>query len=207
MRFPSHFLRAPSVTRWVAATSFFIFFIRIVVLFCESYSAVRSERVSDNELLELCHRGAASDSTKFRQLCLKTRSDRAAPLIFKAILKAAKSSFLDFTDSVNSPAKIALLLLFCLSGLALPIVKAISSLATAYLGPNSMERHIHDEDQQDACEVVVLTGNSRRTLWPDNISRRFPGNGRRRLTLNNIRGDDDDEQHQIHEWSKVCLGA
>ena len=184
--------------------SFGVVFVRVFVLFCESYSQVNSERLSDNQLLELCSRGAASESTKFRQLCLQTKAERAAPLVFKAVLKAIRTTFCDFTDSVNSPTKIALLLLFCLSGLALPVVKAISSLATAYLGPNALERvqglHLHDDDEQEACEVVVLNGPRSRS-WSNRLSR-LPG--RSRLTLSSMEEKDDDGQH---EWSRVYLGT
>ena len=203
MRFYNRFLKTPSVTRWMVLITTSILFVRVFVLFCESYSSVSSERVSDNELLELCKRGAAAESTKFRQLCSQTKSERAAPLFLKAILKALRTTFLDFIDSVNSPTKIAILLLFCLSGLALPIVKATTSLATAYLGPNSVERHIHEDDYQPDCEVVVLNDPRRRTRWPlSNSLSRFPG--RQRLTLNNIVSNEDEEDH---DWKKISLGA
>lgn len=203
-RLSGYSLRTPSVTRWMFLISACVVFVRVFVLFCESYSQVNSERLSDNQLLELCSRGAAAESTKFRQLCLQTKAERAAPLVFKAVLKAVRTTFCDFTDSVNSPTKIALLLLFCLSGLALPVVKAMSSLATAYLGPNALERvqglHLHEDDEQEACEVVVLNG-PRGKSWASSLARNVPG--RRRLTLSSMEEKDEDQ----HEWSRVCLGT
>jgi len=188
-------------------------FVRVFVLFCESYSAVNSERVSDDQLLELCSRGAASDSTKFRNLCLQTKSERAAPLFFKAVLKAIKTTFFDFTDSINSPSKLALLLLFCVSGLALPVVKAFSSITTAYLGPNALERaqglnlHNPDDEEQDACEVVILNA-PRHKSWGDRLA--IPGRRRRRLTLAGLHEDSEEseqlEQQPQHQWSRVYLG-
>lgn len=201
-------LRTPSVTRWLFLISACVVFVRIFVLFCESYSQVNSERLSDNQLLELCSRGAASESTKFRQLCLQTKAERAAPLVFKAVLKAIRTTFSDFTESVNSPAKLALLLLFCLSGLALPVVKAVSSIATAYLGPHALERvqglHLHEDDEQEACEVVVLNGPRGRKSWASSLA--LPGRRRSKLTLAGLQEDSEDE-HAAHQWSRVYLGT
>ena len=56
---------APSVTRWVVVLSGALVHIRLFVLFCESFSVVRSERLADDDLIELCGRGAAADSAKF----------------------------------------------------------------------------------------------------------------------------------------------
>jgi hypothetical protein len=208
-RFTVSSFRAPSVTRWLFIITSLIVCIRVFVLFCESYSQVSSERISDDELLELCKRGAAAESAKFRQLCLQTKAERAAPLFFKAVLKAIRTTFSDFTESVNSPTKLALLLLFCLSGLALPVVKAVSTLATAYLGPHALERvqglHLHEDEDQEACEVVVLNGSRRGSSWTQQL-KRIPRNlaGRQRLTLAAL---EDAEDGESHEWSSVKLGG
>ena len=213
MRWKGTTLRAPSVTRWMFLVSTSLVFVRVFVLFCESYSQVNSERISDDQLLELCSRGAAAESTKFRQLCLQAKADRAAPLVFKAILKALRTTFSDFTESFNSPTRIAILLLFCLSGLALPVVKAVSSLATAYLGPDSLARlqglHLHDDEDQEACEVVVLNGGmSAAGSWASRL-RRLPGRvaGRRnRLTLTSLSDDGGDREEEEPVWTGVKLG-
>lgn len=204
--------RSPSVTRWIFLISTSLVFIRVFVLFCESYSQVNSERVSDDQLLELCSRGAASDSTKFRQLCLQAKADRAAPLVFKAILKALRTTFSDFTESFNSPARIAILVLFCISGLALPVVKAVSGLATAYLGPDPFARlqglHLHADEDQEACEVVVLNGNRGGGSWTSRL-RRLPGRvaGRSpRLTMSSLEECDGELENDAAVWSSVKLG-
>ena len=210
-RFRGANIRAPSVTKWMFFVSTSLIFVRVFVLFCESYSQVHSERVSDDQLLELCSRGAASESTKFRHLCLQAKSDRAAPLVFKAILKSLRTTFSEFSESFNSPARIAMLFLFCLSGLALPVVKTISSLATAYIGPGSLARlqggmHIHDEDDQEACEVVVLNGGRGSTSWANRL-RHLPRTvtGRRnRLTLRQFEDDSIDDASS--NWASVTLG-
>lgn len=213
MRWRGVTLRAPSVTRWMFMICSSLVFVRVFVLFCESYSQVNSERVSDDQLLELCSRGAAADSTKFRQLCLQAKADRAAPLVFKAILKALRTTFSDFTESFNSPARIAMLLLFCLSGLALPVVKAVSSLATAYLGPDPLARlhglHLHEDDDQEACEVVVLNGGKARGASWANRLRRLPGRmaGRdSRLTLSALTEGEAYDSDSNTLWASVKLG-
>lgn len=215
-------VQPPSVTRWMLLISSSLLFVRVFVLFCESYSAVHSERVADDRLLELCARGAASDSTKFRQLCLQAKADRAAPLVFKAILKAIKTTFSDFTESFNSPARIAALVLFCLSGLALPVVKAVSSIATAYLGPSALHpfarlhglhglhaMNVAGEEEQEACEVMVLNGGKGggSSSWANRLRRlprRFAGN---RLTMHSLNeGGESDEDDASAMFTSVKLG-
>lgn len=149
---------------------------RFIVLFCESYSVVRLERQADIDLIELCGAGAAKDSHKFRAACMQARSEQAAPVLLKAILKSIRTAFVDFVECFNSPSRIVVLILFCLSGLALPIVKALSTLATTYIGQNMLERpHIRcdvaDEDN-DRYEVVVLNNNNYRGLI-GNMTRRL----------------------------------
>jgi len=209
MRIPN--LRAPSVTRWVAVGSACLVFIRFFVLFCESFSVVRSERLADADLLELCGRGAAADSQKFRTLCLQAKAERAAPLLFKAVLRAMRTAFHDFADSVNSPMKIVILILFVVSGLALPVVKAVSSLAAAHLGPfrapNAIARMhgLEDDlvDAEDPSQVVVLDGQRRRLSWPRRLRPRGPHTQRARsLTLI---GEDDDPEDPV-VWTSVKLG-
>ena len=136
-----------------------------------------------------------------------------APLVFKAILKALRTTFSDFTESFNSPARIAMLLLFCLSGLALPVVKAVSSLATAYLGPDPLARlhglHLHEDDDQEACEVVVLNGGKARGASWANRLRRLPGRmaGRdSRLTLSALTEGEAYDSDSGTLWASVKLG-
>jgi hypothetical protein len=182
--------------------------VRFVVLFCESFSTIRSERLADEELLQLCGHGAAADSAKFRTLCLRAKAERAAPIIFKAALHTVRTAFLDFTESFNSPAKIAMLLLFVVSGLALPVVKAITSLAAAHLGPDPLGRlHGLDEDnaEQGACEVVVLNGG--RSSWARRL-RPHMGRSRRArsLTLGGFGDEDEDDAGAEPAWSQIALG-
>lgn len=95
---------------------------RVGVLFFEALAIVREERGQDAELLELCQRGDARSSPKMRDACLKARADRASPLVAKAIVYAVSTAFKDFSDTVGSPFKFGIVLLFILSSVILPII-------------------------------------------------------------------------------------
>jgi hypothetical protein len=97
-------------------------FARVAVLFFEALSVVQSARIEDESLLQLCSEGLASGSAKMREACLKARSDRASPIFFKAIVHAVGTAFKDFSDTVGSPFKLAVLALFVVSSITLPIV-------------------------------------------------------------------------------------
>ena len=125
------------------------------------------ERQSDKELIKLCGNGAASASEKFRLLCLRARSEQASPVLFKAIIHVVKTAWLDFCESFNSPSKIALLVLFCISGVALPVVRLIAKVAEAQIGPTSSRadvlaglQQISFEDNDDIEHSVLLSNGS-----------------------------------------------
>lgn len=181
----------------LAALGLALSLIRFSVLFVESYSIVSSERAADYDLLRLCSAGAAADSSKFRSLCLSARADSAAPLLFKAILKSLKTAVHDFFEAFNSPTKIALLLLFCISGLALPVVKAVTTLATQHLGKDPLARlhglHLSDDEDEptrDQCRVVVLNGATNGSTW-SRLNRRLRRLPKRRDDLLTIKDEDE----------------
>lgn len=103
-------------------------FARVVVLFLEALSAVRIERAADVELLELCAQGSASESMKMRSACLQARADRASPILLKAVLRAVSTAFEDFSESVSSPGKLLVVVLFVLSSVFLPMNSWIKTL-------------------------------------------------------------------------------
>jgi hypothetical protein len=105
-----------------------ISFSRVAVLFLEALTEVRSERLQDSELLELCKQGAARGSMKMRAACLQAQADRASPVVLKAILRAVSTAFADFSESVSSPGKLMVVVLFVLSSLFLPIQGWIRAL-------------------------------------------------------------------------------
>ena len=95
---------------------------RVSVLFFEALSTVQSARAEDETLLELCTSGRASGSAKMREACLKAQAERASPIVFKAVVQAVSTAFKDFADSVGSPFKLMVVVLFMLSSVALPTV-------------------------------------------------------------------------------------
>jgi len=129
-RFPKLRL-APSPRRVFAVTASalsLLAVVRVLVLLVESYSAVRSERLADRELIAMCDAGTGAQSADFRALCLKKRAEQSAPVLFKALLRACGTAFADFCESMSSPTKVLLLILFCFTGVAAPVVKALAAL-------------------------------------------------------------------------------
>ena len=106
-------------------------FARVSVLFLEALSAVRDERNQDSELLELCQQGSARGSMKMRSACLHAQADRASPIVLKAVLRAVSIAFADFSESVSSPGKMLVVVLFVLSSLFLPMNAWLRALLPA----------------------------------------------------------------------------
>jgi hypothetical protein len=134
--------------------------IRVLVLFSESYSLVRAERAADAQLLNVCREqeAAASASAKFRSACLAARSDSAAPVLLKALLRAVHTAFTDFIESFNSPTKIIILVLFVLSGLSAPVIKVVAKtfLAGLAAGGKGGKDHGSDSDSDDEGTPRIL---------------------------------------------------
>ena len=138
---------------------------RIVVLVCESYSAVRSERIADEQLMQMCDSGEALMSADFRSLCIKKRAERAAPVFFKALLRACCVAFQDFVEACSSPTRILLLVLFAVTGMAAPIVKVVCSVLMTNLKERRnrvknlayrLESDDEENGEDDPSEVVVM---------------------------------------------------
>ena len=135
---------------------------RILVLVIESYSQVRNERYEDEDLMRACDNGIASQSADFRALCLKKRSERSAPVLLKALLRACTTCFTDFCESMSSPAKIVMLVLFCLTGIAAPVVKALVQIIMQSIRSRKRWRSVDDLDSgsdDEVPEVAVLSHN------------------------------------------------
>jgi hypothetical protein len=127
-------------------------------------SVVREERGADAELLELCRNGSGKQSPKMRTACLQAQSDRASPLILKAIVRAVSTTFREFAESVNSPFGFATVALFVLSSLVLPIGPLIKALCAAWprrrnkvtsLRRYGEHDHEHDSGEDDSDEDDV----------------------------------------------------
>lgn len=101
---------------------------RILVCIAESYAAVAQERHLDQELMQLCDAGNAGASADFRALCLRKRSERAAPIFLKALLRAVTSAFCEFCEAFGSTSRLLMLVLFCITGVSAPIAKTVASI-------------------------------------------------------------------------------
>ena len=199
-------INPPRIGTWILLITSCLALTRFLVLFFESYSVVRAERQADIDLIELCSAGAAKDSDKFRSACMQARSERAAPIFLKAILKSIRTAFSDFSECFNSPARIAILLLFCLSGLALPVVKTISTLTASYLEPSLRFQGVvpaEDEDEEE-CRVVVLNGDVNGMFTA--LTNKMTGKRRQRQRLATLMDIEDDVDRVKPAWTSVKLG-
>jgi hypothetical protein len=127
--------------------------VRVVVCIVESYSAVAQERADDEELMAMCAAPSGARSADFRALCMKKRAERASPIVFKAVLRAVTAAFCDFAEAFGSPARIALLVLFCLTGVSAPVAKAIAAIFVQNMRRRRHARATaHDDSDTDEDE-------------------------------------------------------
>ena len=151
------------VLSFVGAVSLFLSAVRVLVLFSEAYSLVSAERASDSELLRICkdQEQTAISSTKLRGACLQARTDSAAPLVLKALLKAVGTLFSDFAELFSSPTRVVVLLLFVVSGLGAPVVGLLLKTFLAGLrvtsGPFKKDHGSDDDDSDDEHQQRQLT--------------------------------------------------
>ena len=143
----------------VGVCGFALVFVRVVVLLCEAYSAVRSERASDGDLLKLCDEGAASQSVRFRNTCMQARAEMASPILFKAILRALKTCYTDFAEMLGSPSKWSVAFLFVLSWFGPSLLKILVVSLAGHVERRRRRRDDDsDEDDEEGGEVVFLNG-------------------------------------------------
>ena len=169
LRLTARSLSPPSPRRALALAASIVSllaFARIAVSVLEAYSQVRGERLADAELMQMCTEKIGKGSADFRALCLKKRAEQASPVIFKALLRACSSAFQDFAESMSSPTKVLLLLLFCLTGVAAPLVKAGSTLLVDALkrrryrrGRKAKDSDSDDSDNEDGHHEVVTVSS------------------------------------------------
>ena len=134
-----------------------ISFSRVAVLFLEATAVVQDERASDDELLQLCRNGAARGSTKMRSACLQAQSDRASPLLLKAVVRAVSTAWTEFYDAVSTWSGLAAVLGFVLISLVMPIVPWARAIASCV---NGIDEHVRDEDVESNHIVVVANGGA-----------------------------------------------
>lgn len=170
---------------------------RVVVLFVESWSAVASEREADSELMQMCDVGTAAQSADFRALCTRKRADRSSPVLLKALLRACSTAFADFCEAFSSWTKIALLILFCLTGIAAPVMKALAALFTAHLRKSRRTRRSTD----------AMRYGQRLQLAPDSDDDEDEGEDGDGGLLTTIRLDVDDDEYNGSGWSRPSMHA
>lgn len=173
----------------ITAALTFLTFARVVVCLVEAYSEVRHERMADEGLIRLCNdpTSEATAAPDMRALCLRKRAERAAPIVLKAVLRAVTTAFSEFCEVFSSPSRVALLVLFSITGIAAPVVKALAALFVQNLRRRRLRRggakyatsdseDTDDEDDDDGHYQVV------------EISPRHAYNTRQRLGLTLRRG-------------------
>ena len=115
-------------------------FARATCLLVESYSAVAADRHADLDLMRLCDSGEAAAAPDFRALCLRKRSERAAPIVLKALTRAVVVAFTEFCEVFSSPSRIIMLVFFSITGIAAPVIKALCKLFVENLKTRRLRR-------------------------------------------------------------------
>ena len=154
----------------ITAALTFLTFARIVVCLVEAYVAVRTERMADEGLMRTCNdpMQEATAAPDFRALCLRKRAERAAPIVLKAVLRAVTTAFSEFCEVFSSPSRIALLVMFSITGIAAPVAKALAALFVQNLKQRRMKRSgakyvtsdsedTDDEDEEGHYQVVEIS--------------------------------------------------
>ena len=149
----------------------FLTFARIVVCLVEAYSQVRHERLADEGLMRLCNDPAseAASAPDMRALCLRKRAERAAPIVLKAVLRAVTTAFSEFCEVFSSPSRVVLLVLFSITGIAAPVMKALAALFVQNLKKRRQRRQsakyvTSDSESDEECDnghyqVVQISPN------------------------------------------------
>ena len=154
----------------ITAALTFLTFARVVVCLVEAYVEVRSERMADEGLMRTCNDPLqeAAAAPDFRTLCLRKRAERAAPIVLKAVLRAVTTAFSEFCEVFSSPSRVALLVLFSITGIAAPVVKALAALFVQNLRRRRLRRSgakyatsdsedTDDEDDDGHYQVVEIS--------------------------------------------------
>lgn len=173
----------------VLAASAVLSLVRVTVLFAESWTAVRAERAGDAALLRMCEDATLATSDKFRNACLAARADSAAPVLLKTLMRAVHTAFTDFCEAFNTPTRLCLLVLFLLSGVSAPVVKA---LVTGLMRGSTTRDD--DMDQENTRLVILPPEFHERTSAWSNVRRRL-----RRSSTPRVKEVESDEEDPFHE--------
>lgn len=145
-------------------------FCRVLVLYLESISIIRSERAADVELLELCTAGAARSSSKMRDACLRAQADRAAPVFFKAAMRALHTAWMEFVETCGSPFKLLVAGLFVMSVMAPPVLSWVRIFMSALVCDDEDDDYT-DDYSADGASHYILLDNSRQGVSPKGFRR------------------------------------
>ena len=141
----------------VTAILAIVSFSRVAVLFLEAVAEVHDERLHDAELLELCSSGQARGSIKMRTACIQAQSDRASPLLLKAVVRAVSTAWREFASTCASPLGFASMVLFVLSSLVLPVIPWMKMVLYSWAGDDEEQEDHRDGDLEH--QIVVLNGD------------------------------------------------
>jgi len=150
------------ISRYCCMSAAILLFVRFSIAFHESYAVIRSERIADQDLIELCTSGAARQSAKMRTACLDAQSENAAPIFMKAFVKTSSDATAAVVSTFSSylgwPAK-AVGLVVLLGVFAIPIRSLADSLRGVANGHSSAAHHT----------IYVLNGDEHCTIedYPD----------------------------------------
>jgi hypothetical protein len=159
-------MRSKKLLAYVSTAALFVSATRIIVLLLESLAAVQDERKNDLELLEICRQGTARGSTKMRSACLAAESERASPLLLKAVVRAVYTSWSEFAAVVSAPYGLLTMVGFVFASLVLPTAQWAKLLAKPILDDDDVESHRH---------VIVLAGGPDAHASAGGIRRRISG--------------------------------
>jgi hypothetical protein len=148
-------MRARSILPVIFGASAALSLVRVVVLFSESWAAVRAERVGDAALLQICDEQTLSTSEKFRNACLQARADTAAPVLLKTLMRSVHTAFVDFSEAFNTPTRLFFLILFLLSGVSAPLVRVF---VTTLLRGAAAQDDGYDADPETT--RIIFVGSS-----------------------------------------------
>jgi hypothetical protein len=162
--------------------------VRVTVLFVESWAAVRAERAGDAALLKICEQQTLASSDKFRNACRAARADSAAPVLLKTLMRSVNTAFNDFCEAFNTPTRLCLLVLFLLSGVSAPVVRAI--LTTLARGASVRDQD-DDVDQENTRVVIIPSEYDHRTTPWARLRRRVRMQSTPRA-VEVVSGDEDD---------------
>lgn len=74
-------------TSLVVGTGIGLLALRLIVLMVESYTLISSERMAEDEFVELCASGTARESAHMRQACMRANVDRSSPIVIGALTR------------------------------------------------------------------------------------------------------------------------